>query len=93
MSYLSSEPQLKDDIAKVFWSGRSQAIRLPKRYRLSCREVVIRQEGSRLVLEPAAKEVDANGWPVDFFSLFGQLVASFNVGERTRRHERKDPLK
>src|SRR5206468_559642 len=28
-------------IAKVFWSGRSQAIRLPKDFRLSAREVRI----------------------------------------------------
>lgn len=40
------------DKAKVFWSGRSQAVRLPKNYRFDCDEVRIRRVGSSLVLEP-----------------------------------------
>lgn len=40
------------DKAKVFWSGRSQAVRLPKKYRFETEEVTIRREGSKVVLEP-----------------------------------------
>lgn len=40
------------DTAKLFWSGRSQAIRLPKQYRLDVEEVRIRRHGNTLVLEP-----------------------------------------
>ena len=40
------------DTAKVFWSGRSQAVRLPKEYRLDTDEVRIRRHGAALVLEP-----------------------------------------
>lgn len=40
------------DTAKVFWSGRSQAVRLPKEYRLQGSEVRIRRQGRALVLEP-----------------------------------------
>ena len=80
------------DIAKVFWSGRSQAIRLPRKYRLSCREVTIHREGNKLVMEPGKEQVDALGWPVSFWELFGALDDSFDVGPRKLRHERGNPL-
>lgn len=40
------------DIAKVFMSGRSQAVRLPKKYRFDCAEVEVTREGDALVLRP-----------------------------------------
>ncbi len=40
------------ETAKVFWSGRSQAVRLPKQFRVEAREVRIRKEGNRIVMEP-----------------------------------------
>lgn len=42
--------------AKVFWSGRSQAVRLPKAFRLDAKEVNIRRQGHALVLEPVADD-------------------------------------
>jgi antitoxin VapB len=42
--------------AKVFWSGRSQAVRLPRAYRLNSSEVRIRRHGSALILEPIATD-------------------------------------
>ena len=38
--------------AKVFMSGRSQAVRLPKEYRFACDEVEVTREGDGLVLRP-----------------------------------------
>jgi antitoxin VapB len=38
--------------AKVFWSGRSQAVRLPKDFRFECEEVRIRRHGNGIILEP-----------------------------------------
>ncbi|HXH37693.1 MAG TPA: type II toxin-antitoxin system VapB family antitoxin [Thermoanaerobaculia bacterium] len=38
--------------AKVFWSGRSQAVRLPKQFRMEAREVRIKRRGTWIVLEP-----------------------------------------
>jgi antitoxin VapB len=38
--------------AKVFWSGRSQAVRLPKQFRVEGREVRISWRGNAIVLEP-----------------------------------------
>ncbi len=39
-------------IAKVFTSGNSQAIRLPKEFRLDVTEVYISRSGNSLVLTP-----------------------------------------
>jgi antitoxin VapB len=44
------------DIAKVFWSGRSQAVRLPKEFRFDCDQVRIRRRGDALILEPLARD-------------------------------------
>ncbi|MEP6567055.1 MAG: type II toxin-antitoxin system VapB family antitoxin [Mesorhizobium sp.] len=44
------------DKAKVFWSGRSQAVRLPKKYRFETGEVSIRRQGRTVILEPLAQE-------------------------------------
>ena len=46
------------DTAKVFWSGRSQAVRLPKEYRFETGEVRIRRHGSAVILEPVATDWD-----------------------------------
>jgi antitoxin VapB len=40
------------DRAKLFWSGRSQAVRLPKEYRFDGTEVRIRRRGDAVILEP-----------------------------------------
>jgi antitoxin VapB len=40
------------ETAKVFWSGRSQAVRLPKQFRMDAREVRLRQRGNGIILEP-----------------------------------------
>jgi len=37
---------------KVFKSGNSQAIRLPKSFRLECDEVMITRSGNDLILHP-----------------------------------------
>ena len=44
--------------AKVFWSGRSQAVRLPKAFRLEADEVRIRRHGRAVILEPVAHDWD-----------------------------------
>jgi antitoxin VapB len=44
------------DTAKVFWSGRSQAIRLPKEFRFDTDEVRIRRHGAALILEPLSRD-------------------------------------
>lgn len=52
--------------AKIFQNGGSQAVRLPKKFRFANQdEVLIRQEGSRLILE------SVNEWPDTFRSCLG----------------------
>ena len=48
--------------AKVFMTGRSQAVRIPKEFRFGTPEVYIRRNGDSLVLTPARKRT----WD-DFF--------------------------
>ena len=48
------------DIAKVFMSGRSQAVRLPKQFRFDCAEVEITRQGDAVVLRPRKAEPWAN---------------------------------
>lgn len=39
--------------AKVFMTGRSQAVRIPKPFRFSTREVFVRRSGDSIILSPA----------------------------------------
>lgn len=58
-------------IAKVFWSGRSQAVRLPKEFRFDTDEVHIRRHGCAIILEPVAQDW---GW---LDALMGSLDDDF----------------
>jgi antitoxin VapB len=50
------------DKAKVFWSGRSQAVRLPKEFRFEGSEVSIRRDGDAVILEPINDNADEWAW-------------------------------
>lgn len=55
------------DTAKIFQSGRSQAVRLPKEYRFEGNQVFVKRVGNAVVLLPYQ-----NGWEtlVDSLELF-----------------------
>ena len=44
------------DTAKIFTTGRSQAVRLPKAYRFDTAEVFIERKGDTVVLRPKYKQ-------------------------------------
>ena len=44
------------ETAKIFWSGRSQAVRLPKEFRFDTSEVRIKRRGNAVILEPIARD-------------------------------------
>jgi antitoxin VapB len=44
------------ETAKLFWSGRSQAVRLPKDFRFRGEKVRIRRHGSAVILEPMTED-------------------------------------
>jgi antitoxin VapB len=87
----SGQPTLSASRAKVFWTGRSQAVRLPKAFRVATREVSVRREGQALVLEPIQMERDERGWPLAFWALAG-AAPGFDLGDRSAPHEREDAL-
>ncbi len=47
------------DIAKIFTTGRSQAVRLPKAYRFDTAEVFIERKGNAVILRP---KYDKDEW-------------------------------
>ena len=51
---MSKTPDYKG-IAKVFWSGRSQAVRLPAPCRFETSEVEITKVGDQIILRPRGK--------------------------------------
>lgn len=53
--------------AKVFWSGRSQAVRIPKEFRFATDSVSIRREGDTVVLEPI------HDWPEGYAESFADM--------------------
>jgi antitoxin VapB len=58
------------DRAKLFRSGGSQALRLPKQYRFEQQdEVFIRREGDRVILEPIRRS-----WSRQFLELAGTVT-------------------
>ena len=72
--------------AKLFWSGRSQAVRLPKEFRFQGSEVRIRRRGKAVILEPAA---DDWSW---LDAIVGKLDDDFAevVNERLQPQERPE---
>ena len=71
--------------AKLFTNGRSQAVRLPKEFRLPGNEVYIRKEGNNVVLIP----IDDPWQP--FIDSLGTATADFmsarDQGEQQQRDE------
>jgi antitoxin VapB len=48
--------------AKIFKHGRSQAVRLPKEFRLPGTEVRVRRVGRTVILEPIDEPFDVKAW-------------------------------
>lgn len=63
--------------AKLFWNGRSQAVRLPKEFRFEGDEVAIRKEGDSVVLEP----IDGRSWPSSFWEKLDDLRSGLDFEE------------
>jgi antitoxin VapB len=57
--------------AKLFWTGRSQAVRLPKDFRFEGHTVLVRREGRAVILEPADE------WPEDYVESFEGIPDHF----------------
>ena len=73
--------------AKVFTTGRSQAVRLPKEFRFDVEEVCIKRIGSAVLLFPKEAAWDLMG------EALGQVDEDF-MGERNQpeRPDERQPL-
>jgi len=74
--------------AKVFRTGRSQAVRLPKEVRFGEDqvEVRVRREGNRVILEPLDE------WPAAFLDALGSCPDFPEPPQRTPLREARDRL-
>ncbi|MEP2774723.1 MAG: hypothetical protein ABJQ29_05810 [Luteolibacter sp.] len=68
---------------KVFKSGNSLAVRLPKSMEIACGSVSIHREGKRIIIE----EVTENGWPEGFFEDIRITRKDFAREESTYREK------
>jgi antitoxin VapB len=76
----------RDLRAKIFRTGRSQAVRLPKEVRFEAdqTEVRVRREGNRLILEPLDE------WPDTFLAALGSCRDFPEAPERTPLRRARD---
>ncbi len=76
------------DYAKVFMSGRSQAVRLPKQYRFEGDEVLIKRVGDAVVLLPRTRSWDT------LFDSLREFVAGLKLeGGQPPSPQRRASLK
>lgn len=69
--YVADEDRVE---ARLFANGRSQAIRLPKEFRMPGDRVLIHREGKRLIIEPVEEvERDAMGHPLRLWRAIDEL--------------------
>jgi antitoxin VapB len=66
-----ARPSPKRKTARVFTTGRSQAVRLPKEFRFNSDTVLVHREGNAVILEPAHE------WPEGYVESFAGLPDEF----------------
>jgi len=77
---------MKRGVAKVFRTGRSQAVRIPKDFRFECDEVYIEREGERVVLTPRPRS-----WK-EYFACARSFTDDFPDDIPDAPPERREPL-
>ena len=65
--------------AKVFTTGRSQAVRLPKAFRFATREVTIERQGDAVILRPKVQTKD------EWWDEMEKILAGFEGMEPIER--------
>jgi antitoxin VapB len=82
--YLSGGEAVKTKRAKVFWTGRSQAVRLPMEFRFDSDSVLVRREGAAVILEPA------DDWPDGYVESFAGVPSDLVRPGQGDLDERED---
>lgn len=76
---------MKAEVAKVFMSGRSQAVRIPLEFRFDTSEVVVERKGDSLVLTPHR--------PMTWKRFFGEFTcADFDLDRQVAQAGQKRTL-
>jgi antitoxin VapB len=70
---------------KIFQSGGSQALRIPKEYRFDEKEVEIYKEGEMLIVKPI-KKIDIKSW----WNELPQLSDDFEIDNDQNIQKRPD---
>jgi len=77
--------------AKLFMSGRSQAIRLPAKLRLQAQEVRIEKIGSAYWLQPQTMPANDMGqWLQDFYTSSVELPPDFLTDRQDAPPQERD---
>jgi len=66
-----AKPSPKRQTARVFKTGRSQAVRLPKEFRFDSDTVLVHRQGSSVILEPVRE------WPAGYVQSFAGVPDDF----------------
>ena len=69
--------------AKVFWTGRSQAVRLPKEFRFDTDTVRVHRKGDAVILEPT------HAWPEGYVESFTGMPEDFERPIQGKLDERE----
>ena len=78
-------------LAKLFMSGRSQALRLPARLRLQAKEMRIEQIGTDLWLHPEpSPEKDMGVWLKQFYASTDRLPEDFLADRKDAAPQERD---
>jgi antitoxin VapB len=62
----------KRQTARIFMTGRSQAVRLPKEFRFDSDTVLVHRQGKSVILEPAHE------WPDGYVESFAGVAEDFD---------------
>jgi antitoxin VapB len=73
-------------IAKLFMSGRSQALRLPKDFRMDGDEVTIRKCGNTLIITPKSGQEEWDEW----FERFNNMPGTLSEREQPREQQERE---
>ena len=87
MIYTGDKEVVAMDTAKVFENGRSQAVRLPKKFRFHVDEVIVQQLGDAVLLAP--KE---SVWKVFMDGLEGFTNDIFDDGRDQGGQQERETL-
>ena len=71
------------DTAKLFMNGRSQAVRLPAKYRFAGTEVLVQRDGDKVILSPKTVSWD------DFFDAQPKVPPDFLVRRADKQPQRR----